>query len=239
MRLDRYLVETGKCESRNKAADLIRNGLLLVNGQTVTKTSYEVKEEDQIEILALPSYVSRAGEKLAFAIEEFGIDVKGKTVLDIGSSTGGFTDCCLQKGAKKVYCVDVGTNQLHQKIRDDERTVVRENTNARNLKKEDFDPIDFICMDVSFISCTLLIPKIAELLEEAKEAVILVKPQFEVGAKNLNKNGIVKNAKAVAQAYENVVTCLTENQLLKCRYEKCPVTGKDGNQEYLLYVRKV
>ncbi len=239
MRLDRYLVKKQICESRNKAIDLIRNGLLKVNGKIITKASYDIEGDAEIEIIQNMRYVSRSGEKLAYALENFGIDVNGFTVMDIGSSTGGFTDCCLQKGAKKVYCVDVGTNQLHPKIRQDQRTVVMENTNARYLKKEDFEQIDFVCMDVSFISCTLLIPVISSLLDSGKEAVILVKPQFEVGHENLNKHGIVTSEKAVAAVYEKVASCIQEYGLLKCRYEKCPVSGKDGNREFLLYVRKI
>lgn len=239
MRLDQYLVENNYLESRSKAKDAILEGWVKVNNRLITKPSFDVNDNDQITIIEQMKYVSRAGEKLEYALEQFHISVENKVICDIGSSTGGFTDCCLQKHAKKVYCIDVGTNQLVDKIRNDSRVVVRENTNARYLKKDEFDePLDFICMDVSFISCTLILPVIANILKVNGEAVILIKPQFEVGSENLDKHGVVNNPKAVKEKLEEIFSLLEVIKLVKCNCIKSSVLGRTGNEEYLLHVRK-
>lgn len=197
LRLDLFLVQNGSYTSRQKAIDAIKAEKVKVNDLIIRKPSYVVNTNDNIEIIFDKlTFVSRAGFKLDHALKTFGIILKDKIVIDIGSSTGGFTDCCLQQKAKLVYAVDVGTNQLDFNIRNDKRVVVMENTNARYLKRSDFsNRIDFICVDVSFISIKILIPIIAELLDHNDEAVILVKPQFEVGRRYLNKKGIVKDKK--------------------------------------------
>ena len=239
MRLDVFLVENGYYSSRAKAQDAIEEGLVSVNEKTVNKSSFHVFETDRISVNEEQRFVSRAGEKLLQAIEQFHIDLQGKTVCDIGSSTGGFTDCCLQHGAKKVYCIDVGTNQLDEKLRNDSRIVVRENTNARYLRKEDFeDEIDFICADVSFISIRLLLAPLSELLKAGGEAVILIKPQFEVGRAYLNKHGIVTDVKRREAARDEIISLLPLYNLVKYNCVLCDVAGRSGNREYLLHVKK-
>ena len=239
MRLDQYLYENGYYASRTKAQDAIREGLISVNQKTVNKSSFDIKEEDTVEVIELDKYVSRAGDKLEQAVTEFKIDLKDKIVCDIGSSTGGFTDCCLTHGAQKVYCVDVGTNQLHEKLRNDPRVIVRENTNARYLKKDDFiEEIDFVCMDVSFISSSLLLAAISDILREGGEAVLLIKPQFEVGSRNLNKHGVVKSEKERERAKEEILALLPTYKLVKYNCVSCNLSGRSGNQEYLLHVKK-
>lgn len=239
MRLDTYLVEHGYFESRAKAQDAIKEGLVAVEGSTVNKSSFAMEEGMQVSIIDVKKYVSRAGDKLNGCIIKDNIDLTDKVVVDIGSSTGGFTDCCLQHGARKVYAVDVGTNQLVEKLRNDPRVVVMENTNARYLKKEDFaDEITFICMDVSFISCTLLLPVISNLLKDGSDAVILVKPQFEVGSKYLNKQGVVRDPKVRERALEDIIALLPNFKLVEYNCMLSDVVGRSGNQEYLLHVRK-
>ena len=239
MRLDSALVEKGYYSSRAKAQDAIKEGLVSVNEKTVNKSSFNISEDDIISVKEDNRFVSRAGDKLLQAVEQFHIDLKGKTVCDIGSSTGGFSDCCLQNGASKVYCIDVGTNQLDDKLRQDSRIVVRENTNARYLKKEDFeDAIDFICMDVSFISVKLLLQPISEILKEGGEAVILIKPQFEVGRQYLNKHGIVTDTKRREAVRDEIISLLPLYNLVKYNCVLCDVAGRSGNREYLLHVKK-
>ena len=183
--------------------------------------------------------MSRGGSKLEAALRRFSIDLKGLICLDIGASTGGFTDCCLQNGAEKVYAYDVGHLQLHPSLLVNEKVISREGINARYLKKEDFsEKIDFICMDVSFISCTKILPAISDILAEKGKSVILFKPQFEVGNDNLNKKGIVNNENAVR---EKLADCrkLASQLGLEVRGEMTsPIKGQDGNTEYLLYLEK-
>ena len=227
MRLDSALVEKGYYSSRAKAQDAIKEGLVSVNEKTVNKSSFNISEDDIISVKEDNRFVSRAGDKLLQAVEQFHIDLKGKTVCDIGSSTGGFSDCCLQNGAS------------NDKLRQDSRIVVRENTNARYLKKEDFeDAIDFICMDVSFISVKLLLQPISEILKEGGEAVILIKPQFEVGRQYLNKHGIVTDTKRREAVRDEIISLLPLYNLVKYNCVLCDVAGRSGNREYLLHVKK-
>ncbi len=240
LRLDLFLVQNGSFTSRQKAIDAIKAEKVKVNDLIIKKPSYVVDTNDNIEIFFDQlTFVSRAGFKLNYAIQTFEINLKDKIVLDIGSSTGGFTDCCLQQQAKLIYAVDVGTNQLDFNIRADKRVVVMENTNARYLKKTDFDnTIDFICVDVSFISIKILIPIIAGLLDHNNEAVILIKPQFEVGRRYLNKKGIVKDKKQEKIILNDIASLLLANNLIKSNYIESPLKGRDGNTEYLVYVKK-
>jgi len=243
MRLDLYLVSHGFFTSRQKAIDAIKNDQIRVNDKIINKPSTLIAElEQDVKITIIDNeqnFVSRAGFKLAHALKYFNIDLHDKVVLDIGSSTGGFTDCCLQNGASKIFCVDVGTNQLVEPLRSDKRITLRENTNARNLTITDFDEtIDFICVDVSFISITLLIPIIASLLKLNKEAVLLIKPQFEVGRRFLNKNGIVKDKKQEKRILTEISSLLLENNLIQSNYIESPIKGREGNTEYLVYIIK-
>lgn len=235
MRLDKKLAEN--LPSRSKAADLIKNQRVLVNGKTITKPGFEVGEEDEIEILEALDFVSRAGHKLEGAFQAFSFSVKDQVVLDIGASTGGFTECCLNHGAKKVYALDVGHLQLADSLKKDDRVVEMEGRNARELKKDWFeDDIDFICMDVSFISSELILePVFSQILPQ--HLAILVKPQFELDPSRLNKNGIVKNEKDRLKAIEKV-----ENFIRKYYKEvkliDSPIKGRQGNQEAILYARE-
>ena len=240
IRLDLFLVQNGSFTSRQKAIDAIKAEKVKINDVIEKKPSHDVNLNDNIEIIFDQlTFVSRAGFKLDHAIKTFGIILKDKIILDIGSSTGGFTDCCLQQQAKLVYAVDVGIDQLDPIIRADKRVNVMENTNARYLKKTDFiNTIDFICIDVSFISIKLLIPVIAELLDHDKEAVILIKPQFEVGRRYLTKNGIVNDKKQEKIILNDIASLLLANNLIKSNYVESPLKGRDGNTEYLVYVKK-
>ena len=243
MRLDLYLVSHDFFTSRQKAIDAIKNDQIRVNDQIINKPSTLISELDQdVKITIINndiSFVSRAGFKLAHALKYFNIDLHDKIVLDIGSSTGGFTDCCLQNGASKVFCIDVGTNQLVEPLRSDKRIMLRENTNARSLKITDFSELlDFICVDVSFISITLLIPIIANLLTLNKEAVLLIKPQFEVGRRFLNKSGIVKDKKQEKRILTEISALLFESNLIQSNYIESPIKGREGNTEYLVYIIK-
>lgn len=238
MRIDKYLVEQGYFSSRQKAQDAIEKESVSVNNKIVSK-SYIVQENDCIEVIENNDFVARSGNKLQEAITSFKIDLNNKVVIDIGASTGGFTECCLRNGASFVYAVDVGSNQLVDSLRNHKQVSSLEQTNARYLTKEQFDQkIDFICMDVSFISITLLLPVIYSLLEQGGEAVILLKPQFEVGKNHLNKHGVVKNDRIKEEVVqERILFCKQLSfQILGCIPSS--LIGRKGNQEYLLYIKK-
>ncbi|MPM43911.1 Hemolysin A [bioreactor metagenome] len=240
MRLDLYLVQQGYFPSRQKAIDAIKNNRVKINSSVVAKPSYDIDNDKQIEVMRLEAdFVSRAGIKLHYALQYFHVELKNSVCLDIGSSTGGFTDCCLQHGARLVYAIDVGTNQLDTALRCDQRVILRENTNARMLTTADFETLpDFICMDVSFISVKLLIPTVASLLKSGKEAVILIKPQFEVGQRFLTKKGIVKDSRQEKRVLDEIASLLLENNLIQSNYIKSPIKGREGKIEYLVYLIK-
>lgn len=240
MRIDQYLVLNGYFDSRQKAIDAIKDNQIKLNDIIITKPSHIIKNTDILSVIDDQiSFVSRAGFKLHHALKMFNIDLTGKVVFDIGSSTGGFTDCCLKCKARMVYAIDVGSAQLAEKLRNDERVIVKENTNARYLKKDDFSILpDFICMDVSFISITLLIPMIAELLVMDKEAILLYKPQFEVGRSYLYKRGVVKDKKREVVVLSQIISLLESYKLLESKYIQSPIKGRNGNTEYLIYVKK-
>lgn len=243
MRLDVYLAEKKLCKSRTAAQSLIALGAVSVNGKTAVKSSVEVGESDEISIaeLKLPKYVGRGGVKLEKALSFFGIDLTGKICLDIGASTGGFTDCMLQNGAERVFAVDVGRAQLAEKLRRDSRVISLEQTDIRGFSFDDFEEIgaaDFIGTDVSFISLKLILPHIFRLLKPHGTAVALIKPQFEAGRKNLSKKGIVRSESARRNSVRDI-----EEFALQCGFEmigttESPITGGSGNIEYLLALRK-
>jgi 23S rRNA (cytidine1920-2'-O)/16S rRNA (cytidine1409-2'-O)-methyltransferase len=242
MRLDMLLTEKGFFQSRSKAQAAISAGLVKVNGVTAEKASLAVNGDEEISVTATERFVSRAGEKLQRALEHFGIDVKGVTALDIGASTGGFTDCLLQNGAKKVYSLDVGSAQLDQRLRSDERVCVIENFNARYAKKEDFaDAIDMIVMDVSFISQTLIYPACSDILANGKYMITLVKPQFEAGKSNIGKGGIVhdRDGRIIKEILSKIDESASSIGFTRLGVTDSPIKGGDGNNEYLaLFVRK-
>lgn len=237
MRLDIYLTENNHTESRTKAKSLIEASLVTVNGKIVTKSSFEVNEEDEVKIIGNNNpYVSRGGLKLEAAINNFNLDFKDKVILDIGASTGGFTDCALQHGARLVYAVDVGSDQLHPSLRNNPKVVSMEKTNVKDLKPLP-NPIDFVVMDVSFVSIEYLLPFIYKFVMEAKDGfVMLIKPQFELGHQKL-KNGVVKDSKTHLRVIENVKNELNKYNLGIYNLITSPILGGDGNKEFLAYVK--
>ncbi len=239
VRLDNYLVLKGYTPSRSKASELIHNGKVKVNNKVILKPSFDVSEEDIIEVLEnkVLKYVSRGGLKLEKGIEYFNLDLANKVILDIGSSTGGFTDCALQHGAKYVYALDVGTNQLHESLLSSENVFSMENTNFKDVTKDMFDKdIDLYVCDVSFISIQTILRKLNE-LDENFNIVILFKPQFEVGKNNLNKNGVVKNKNILINALNNFEEFLKIMNISIVNATYSPITGnKEGNIEFLFYL---
>jgi 23S rRNA (cytidine1920-2'-O)/16S rRNA (cytidine1409-2'-O)-methyltransferase len=237
-RLDRFLVETGRVESRQKAQALIMAGEVLVNGVKAAKAGQTVPADAVIEILARPPYVSRGGLKLARALDHFDIRVEGLACLDVGASTGGFTDCLLQRGALRVHAIDVGAGQLDWKLRTDPRVTVHEGINARYLHAEDIaEPVDLIVCDVSFISVTLILPALEPLFREpATQLVILIKPQFEVGKGEVGKGGIVRDPAQHRAACDRVERAVQPFGFTTAVTES-PILGAEGNKEFLLYAR--
>lgn len=236
MRLDQQLAQT--LGSRTRAADAIKQGRVSVNGKTITKPAFEIEETDTIDVAqADHDYVSRAGGKLLAAYDAFGIDTKGQMVLDIGASTGGFTQCALEHGAAKVYALDVGHLQLAPSLEADPRVVKMEGVNAKTISKDWFDPaVDFVCMDVSFISAlSILEPLFKQFVP--KHMVILVKPQFECGPKALNKKGVIRHPKYEKEALDKVKAFLGQ-YYQKIQAIPSPVVGRKGNQEYVVYASK-
>ena len=234
-RLDRLLVERGLVESREKAQALIMAGEVLVNGQKASKPGQSVDADSAIELTARPPYVSRGGFKLAAALSHFLIDVTGLVCLDVGASTGGFTDVLLQAGAARVHAVDVGAGQFAWKLRNDPRVRLRENLNARELRFEDIgEPVAFAACDVSFISVTLILPAMAPLLQPDGRMVILIKPQFEVGKGQVGKGGIVREPELHAAACRRVETAVRGVGFETAMIES-PILGAEGNKEFLLY----
>ncbi len=236
-RIDLLLVERGLAESREKAQAIIMAGEVLADEQKVDKPGHRVRSDAEIRLLGIPpKFVSRGGQKLEGALDQFGIDVTGKVCADIGASTGGFTDCLLQRGAAKVYAVDVGAGQLHWNIRQDERVIVRERVNARYLTREILpEPPGFACCDVSFISATLILPVLAPLLLPEASLVVLVKPQFEVGKGQVGKGGIVRDPDLHRAAVEKVRQSLETSGFGRTAEMESPILGAEGNREFLLH----
>ncbi len=234
-RLDQLLVDRGLVESREKAKALIIAGEVLVNGQKLAKPGHVVAADAQVELLSRPRYVGRGGLKLEAALNHFAINPAGWTCLDVGSSTGGFTDCLLQHGALKVYAIDAGTNQLDWKLRSDPRVVVHENQNARLLSRSLVpEPIDLLVCDVSFISVTLVLPLAVVLLREHAGMVILIKPQFEAGREQVGKGGIVRDKQVHDQVCRRIESFVQELGFQTSIIDS-PILGAEGNREFLLY----
>lgn len=236
-RIDLLLVERGLAESREKAQAMILSGEVLADQQKVDKPGHRVRADAEIRLLGVaPKFVSRGGQKLEAALDGFGIDVSGNTCADIGASTGGFTDCLLQRGARRVYAVDVGTGQLHWNIRQDGRVVVKERVNARYLTREILpEPLEFACCDVSFISATLIVPALTPLLRREADLVVLVKPQFEVGKGQVGKGGIVREPELHREAVEKVRASLEQAGFARTAERESPILGAEGNREFLLH----
>ncbi|MBI5674681.1 MAG: TlyA family RNA methyltransferase [Nitrospirae bacterium] len=240
IRLDKLLFDKGLVESREKAKALILAGDIKVNGLTVDKAGMSVRSDAALEILKKMPYVSRGGLKLKHAIDTFGINVKDKIAMDIGASTGGFTDCLLQHGAKKVYAIDVGYGQIDLKLRNDARVVLLEKTNIRYLDKNAVpDIIDIIAIDVSFISLLKVIPKALEFLKASGEIIALIKPQFEVERKDVRKGGVVRDEAKRFEVIEKIKDAVSDMGLEVKGLAESPVRGPKGNAEFLIYLSRI
>ncbi|WP_290911679.1 TlyA family RNA methyltransferase [Eubacterium sp.] len=239
-RLDVAVFEQGYAPSREKAKALIMAGIVYVNNQKVDKAGFELKEGDVLEVRGKTlQYVSRGGLKLEKAMQEFPITLEGKVCMDVGASTGGFTDCMLQNGAVKVYSVDVGYGQLAWKLRTDERVVNLERTNFRYVTREQIpDEIDFASVDVSFISLKHILPNLNTLLAPDGQAVCLIKPQFEAGKEKVGKKGVVRDLNVHLEVVENVINLAVENGFSVMGLQFSPIKGPEGNIEYLIYLNK-
>ena len=236
-RLDVLLVNLGYAPSREKAKAVIMSGCVYVNGQKEDKAGTMFDTYAAIEVRGNSlKYVSRGGLKLEKAMEEFAIALDQKTCMDVGASTGGFTDCMLQNGASKVYAVDVGYGQLDYKLRNDPRVVNMEKCNIRYIDKSLIEPLDFISVDVSFISLSLIFPVASDMIKDSGKMVCLIKPQFEAGREQVGKKGIVRDRKVHVQVIENVIKYTIKNGLRPAGLTYSPVTGAKGNIEFLLYI---
>ena len=239
MRLDQQLLARGLFSSRSLAQDAIKEGRVQVNQKVVSKSAFDVNEEDVITLTQEElTFASRAGHKLYHAIKNFEINLNDKIVLDVGASTGGFSDVCLQQGAKLVYAVDVGSGQLIQHLLDNPKVINMENTNCRYLSSDLF-PIkpQFVCMDVSFISILTILPSVISVLDDDFELVLLIKPQFEAGKKDVGKNGLVKDMKVHQRVINEILEAITKMNLIPLHLQASTLKGRDGNQEYLLHCR--
>ena len=235
LRIDQLLVERGLAESRERAQALVIAGYVLVDGQKARKPGQAVTRDSRIELTERLPFVGRGGLKLKGALDGFGIDVAGKVCVDIGSSIGGFTDCLLQRGAARVYAVDVGAGQLDWKLRSDPRVVVKESVNARYLTPGDIgEPADLVTCDVSFISVTLILPALVRLLKPAGVMIVLVKPQFEAGRHQVGKGGIVKDP-ALHAAVCARIEAAVRGYGFQTAIMDSPILGAEGNREFLLY----
>ena len=238
-RLDNLLLERGIVQSRERAKGLILSGDVRVNGNPVNKAGTLIDENAEIEITKDIPYVSRGGLKLEKAIKEFNINVKDKVAIDVGASTGGFTDCLIQYGAKKVYAVDVGYGQLAWKLRNDPRVVIIERKNVRYIKPSDIgEPVDIATIDVSFISLKLVLPVVKNLLKENGEIIALIKPQFEVGRGEVGKGGIVKDEEKHKKVISEIKSFAIDSGFKVLNVTKSPIAGQKGNVEFLIYLQK-
>lgn len=240
MRLDSYLKENNLAATRTRAKVLIEEGAVCVDGKTITKPAFDVADGADVRVTDIFRYVGRGGLKLEAALAAFPISCAGKVVLDVGASSGGFTDCALQNGARQVYALDVGQGQLAEKLRTDPRVVCLENYNARYLQAADFSPLpSFVTMDVSFISQTLILPAIAALLSAGDVLVSLIKPQFEAGKQAVRRGGIVRDEADRQAAIERVLTSARACGFLPGGVIVSPIQGGDGNVEYMAYFTKL
>ncbi len=242
-RLDKILVDLGHFETRQKAQAAIMAQDVKINGETITKAGYQLEVTDKtiIEIKTMP-YVSRGGFKLEKALNSFNIDLTDRICLDAGASTGGFSDCMLQRNAKFIYAVDVGYGQFAWKLRQSDKIKVIERTNVKNCSFEDIysqnEPVaEFCAMDLSFISITKVLPNVINLLGAEKELALLIKPQFEAGKELVGKNGVVREKSTHIMVIENVMNCATELGLYTHNLQFSPIKGPKGNIEYLIHLK--
>ena len=238
MRLDQYLVEKGYFETRNKAKSEIDSGHVKINDKIITKPSFDILGDETIELIDICPYVSRGGYKLDKAIKAFNLDLCNKVVLDIGSSTGGFTDCAIKNGAKLVYAIDVGSNQLHESLRNNDKVISMENTNILDLDKDKLYPFpDILVMDVSFVSIEYLLPGINNFILDDTLFMCLIKPQFEVGNVKF-KNGVIKDRNIHIKVIENVRKELNLYGLDIFKLTSSPILGGSGNKEFLALIKR-
>ena len=239
IRLDIALVEQGLCASREQAQRAVMAGEVRLGDRVLTKSSVMVEPDAALTVATPPKYVGRGGLKLEGALDHFGVDASGVVALDIGASTGGFTDCLLQRGAAKVYAIDVGHGQLAWKIRNDPRVIVRENLNARYLQRSDIpEPIALCVADVSFISLTLILPSAFELLTPTGVILALIKPQFELQAEDVGRGGIVSDPALHAKATQKIEEFVAARGHQVVGIAPSVITGTDGNQEFFVCARK-
>lgn len=239
-RLDVLLVEQGLADSREKAKAIIMSGIVYVDNNKEDKAGTIFEETARIEVRGNTlKYVSRGGLKLEKAMNNFGVTLEGKVCMDVGASTGGFTDCMLQNGAVKVYSVDVGHGQLAWKLRNDERVVCMEKTNIRYVTPDDIDDvIEFASIDVSFISLTKVLPAVRELMTPGGEIVCLIKPQFEAGREKVGKKGVVRELSTHIEVVQMIVDYVRANGFRTLHLSYSPIKGPEGNIEYLLHITK-
>ena len=240
IRLDQYLCQNGLVQSRERAKALIMSGIVFVNEQKVDKAGEMIAPDAKVEVRGHDiGYVSRGGLKLEKAMQVFPMRPDGKVCMDIGASTGGFTDCMLQNGATKVYAVDVGYGQLDWKLRSDERVVCMERTNARYLDRDQIpDELDFASIDVSFISLKLILPAVHRVLKEGGHVACLIKPQFEAGREKVGKKGVVRDPAVHLEVLENFLRHAKGNNFTVLGITYSPIRGPEGNIEYLGYLKK-
>jgi 23S rRNA (cytidine1920-2'-O)/16S rRNA (cytidine1409-2'-O)-methyltransferase len=237
-RLDALMFNRGMCDSREQAKRLVLAGEVKVDGQMVDKPAEKFGEDAVVEIKEKPRFVGRGGLKLEGALEAFGIDVTGWICIDVGASTGGFTDCLLQRGAVKVHAIDVGTNQLVWKLRNDPRVISKEKFNARHMEPRDIgEKVRLAVMDLSFISLTKVLPAVFGVLEEGGEVVCLIKPQFELDREDIGKGGIVRDEELRERAVEKIRKFISEEHGKTWKgVIPASISGMDGNQEYLAWI---
>jgi 23S rRNA (cytidine1920-2'-O)/16S rRNA (cytidine1409-2'-O)-methyltransferase len=236
--LDAALVERGLVESRQKAQALILSGNVTVNGQRADKPGHAIEADARIDVAEVPRYVSRGGLKLEAGLAAFGVNAAGRVCMDVGTSTGGFTDCLLQHGAFRVHAVDTGAGQIHWRLRTDERVVLHEKTNARHLRREDIgEQVELIVCDVSFIGVSLLIPALAPLLLARGEFIVLVKPQFEAGREFVGEGGIVRDPAGHKTACDRVAETFADLGF-QTRLADSPILGAEGNREFLMHAKR-
>ncbi len=239
VRLDVYMHKNGLCKSRESAKQLILNECVYVNNKLITKPSVKVSDFDDITIESNFEYVGRGSLKIEKAVNLFNINIENKVAVDIGASTGGFTDFLIKNNADKVYAVDVGHDQLHETLRNNSKVVNLEGTNFRYVDASIFkEPIDLIVIDVSFISLKLLMPKISEIATQSTDIIALIKPQFEAGREKVGKNGIVKNKSVHLEVLNNINKYCEDNNLSINNITFSPIKGGDGNIEYLAHILK-
>ena len=238
MRLDQYIVELGLADSRNMAQELIKEGLVSLNEEICNKPAKDIKKGTRVSIVKKRQWVSRGGKKLFDALKSFEINVEGKTALDVGSSTGGFTQVLLQEGAEKIVAVDVGTNQLHQSLRNEPRISILEQTDIRDVSSKLVDFFDLVVVDVAFISIEKVIRDIEVTVKKGGHIVVLYKPQFEVGKKNISKNGLVKKETEIQKMLLDFLNTLDQSSLYFVQSKNAYIKGKKGNQEIFVHLKR-